>query len=129
VSDDRGPARHQLDHVSYHPPARPTSRQVLSNSCSRATSRADERGACTRIEHARLSSVCRPVAGDVSAANGRRDWLAGSTFATAAAPAAVVGLLGAAGILLFVVLLALPYELGFSVKLGATYRGHRPSRP
>lgn len=36
--------------------------------------------------------------------------------------AASVGLLGAAGVLLFVVLLLRPYELGFSVKAGATYR-------
>jgi hypothetical protein len=35
---------------------------------------------------------------------------------------AVVGLLGAAGVLVFVVLLLRPYELGFSVKAGATYR-------
>jgi hypothetical protein len=38
----------------------------------------------------------------------------------------VVGLLGCAGVLLFVVLLLLrPYELGFSVKAGATYRALR----
>jgi hypothetical protein len=34
----------------------------------------------------------------------------------------VVGLLGCAGVLLFVVLLLRPYQLGFSVKPGATYR-------
>ena len=34
----------------------------------------------------------------------------------------VVGLLGCAGVLLFVVLLLRPYSLGFSVKPGATYR-------
>ncbi|MGH2832564.1 MAG: hypothetical protein ACRDK2_07285 [Solirubrobacteraceae bacterium] len=33
-----------------------------------------------------------------------------------------VGLLGCAGVLLFVVLLLRPYELGFSVRAGATYR-------
>jgi hypothetical protein len=37
----------------------------------------------------------------------------------------VVGLLGCAGVLLFVVLLLRPYELGFSVKAGATYRALR----
>jgi hypothetical protein len=36
--------------------------------------------------------------------------------------AAVVGLAGCGGVLLFVVLLLRPYELGFSVKAGATYR-------
>jgi hypothetical protein len=36
--------------------------------------------------------------------------------------ATAVGLLGAGGVLLFVVLLLRPYELGFSVKAGATYR-------
>lgn len=36
--------------------------------------------------------------------------------------AAVVGLLGCAGLLVCVVLLLRPYELGFSVKAGATYR-------
>jgi hypothetical protein len=36
--------------------------------------------------------------------------------------AAVAGLLGCAGVLLFVVLLLRPRELGFSVKAGATYR-------
>lgn len=34
----------------------------------------------------------------------------------------VLGLLGCAGVLLFVVLLLRPYRLGFSVKAGATYR-------
>jgi hypothetical protein len=34
----------------------------------------------------------------------------------------VVGLLGCAGVLLFVVLLLRPYRLGFSVKPGVTYR-------
>jgi hypothetical protein len=33
-----------------------------------------------------------------------------------------IGLLGSAGVLVFVVLLLRPYELGFSVKPGATYR-------
>jgi hypothetical protein len=33
-----------------------------------------------------------------------------------------VGLLGSAGVLVFVVMLLRPYELGFSVKPGATYR-------
>jgi hypothetical protein len=36
--------------------------------------------------------------------------------------AAIVGLIGAAGVLLFAVLLLRPYELGFSVKAGATYQ-------
>lgn len=36
--------------------------------------------------------------------------------------AAVAGLFGTLGVLLFVVLLLRPYELGFSVKAGATYR-------
>jgi hypothetical protein len=36
--------------------------------------------------------------------------------------ATAVGLLGAGGVLVFVVLLLRPYELGFSVKAGATYR-------
>ncbi len=36
--------------------------------------------------------------------------------------AAAVGLLGGGGLLLFVILLLRPYELGFSVKPGATYR-------
>jgi hypothetical protein len=36
--------------------------------------------------------------------------------------ATVVGLLGSGGVLVFVVLLLRPYELGFSVKAGATYR-------
>lgn len=36
--------------------------------------------------------------------------------------AATVGLLGAGGVLVFAVLLLRPYELGFSVKPGATYR-------
>jgi hypothetical protein len=36
--------------------------------------------------------------------------------------AAIVGLLGCAGVLLFVVLLVRPRELGFSVKAGVTYR-------
>jgi hypothetical protein len=36
--------------------------------------------------------------------------------------AATIGLLGAGGVLLFVVLLLRPYEMGFSVKAGATYR-------
>lgn len=36
--------------------------------------------------------------------------------------ATVVGLVGAGAVLLFVVLLLRPYELGFSVKPGATYR-------
>jgi len=36
--------------------------------------------------------------------------------------ATAVGLLGTGGVLLFVVLLLRPYELGFSVKAGATYR-------
>jgi hypothetical protein len=36
--------------------------------------------------------------------------------------AAAIGLLGSAGILVFVVLLLRPYELGFSVKAGVTYR-------
>jgi hypothetical protein len=36
--------------------------------------------------------------------------------------ATVAGLLGSAGVLIFVVLLLRPYELGFSVKAGATYR-------
>ncbi len=36
--------------------------------------------------------------------------------------AATVGLLGAGGVLLFAVLLLRPYELGFSVRPGATYR-------
>jgi hypothetical protein len=36
--------------------------------------------------------------------------------------AAAVGLIGSGGVLLFVVLLLRPYELGFSVKAGATYR-------
>jgi hypothetical protein len=36
--------------------------------------------------------------------------------------ATAVGLLGAGGVLLFVVLLLRPYALGFSVKAGATYR-------
>jgi hypothetical protein len=36
--------------------------------------------------------------------------------------ATVVGLLGTGGVLMFVVLLLRPYELGFSVKAGATYR-------
>ena len=34
----------------------------------------------------------------------------------------MVGLLGCAGVLLFVVLLLRPYRLGFSVKPGVTYR-------
>ena len=37
----------------------------------------------------------------------------------------VVGLLGCAGVLLFVVLLLRPYQLGFSVKPGVTYRALR----
>jgi hypothetical protein len=41
-------------------------------------------------------------------------------FAEIAATA--IGLLGSAGILVFVVLLLRPYELGFSVKAGVTYR-------
>lgn len=36
--------------------------------------------------------------------------------------ATAIGLLGAGGVLLFVVLLLRPYALGFSVKAGATYR-------
>jgi len=36
--------------------------------------------------------------------------------------ATAVGLLGTGGVLLFVMLLLRPYELGFSVKAGATYR-------
>jgi hypothetical protein len=36
--------------------------------------------------------------------------------------ATVAGLLGAASLLVFVVLLLRPYELGFSVRAGATYR-------
>lgn len=36
--------------------------------------------------------------------------------------ATLVGLLGAAGVLVFAVLLLRPYELGFSVKAGETYR-------
>jgi len=36
--------------------------------------------------------------------------------------ATAVGLLGAGGVLLFVVLLMRPYALGFSIKAGATYR-------
>src|ERR1019366_5437507 len=36
--------------------------------------------------------------------------------------ATVVGLVGSAGVLVFVVLLLRPYELGFSVKAGETYR-------
>lgn len=36
--------------------------------------------------------------------------------------ATAIGLLGADGVLLFVVLLLRPYALGFSVKAGATYR-------
>jgi hypothetical protein len=36
--------------------------------------------------------------------------------------ATAVGLIGSAGVLVFVVLLLRPYELGFSVKAGATYR-------
>jgi hypothetical protein len=36
--------------------------------------------------------------------------------------AAAVGLIGAAGILVFVVLLLRPYEVGFSMKAGETYR-------
>lgn len=36
--------------------------------------------------------------------------------------AMAIGLLGSAGVLVFVVLLLRPYELGFSVKPGATYR-------
>jgi hypothetical protein len=36
--------------------------------------------------------------------------------------ATAIGLLGSGGILVFVVLLLRPYELGFSVKPGATYR-------
>jgi hypothetical protein len=36
--------------------------------------------------------------------------------------ATVIGLIGAADVLLFAVLLLRPYELGFSVKAGATYR-------
>jgi hypothetical protein len=36
--------------------------------------------------------------------------------------ATTVGLLGSSGVLAFVVLLLRPYELGFSVKAGATYR-------
>jgi hypothetical protein len=36
--------------------------------------------------------------------------------------AAGVGLVGAAGVLVFVVLLLRPYELGFAVRAGATYR-------
>lgn len=36
--------------------------------------------------------------------------------------ATVIGLVGAAGVLVFAVLLLRPYELGFSVKAGATYR-------
>jgi asparagine N-glycosylation enzyme membrane subunit Stt3 len=37
--------------------------------------------------------------------------------------ATVIGLVGAAALLVFVVLLLRPYELGFSVKAGETYRG------
>ena len=36
--------------------------------------------------------------------------------------ATAVGLVGSSGVLVFVVLLLRPYELGFSVKAGATYR-------
>lgn len=36
--------------------------------------------------------------------------------------ATIVGLCGAAGVLLFVVMLLRPYELGFSVRAGDTYR-------
>jgi hypothetical protein len=36
--------------------------------------------------------------------------------------ATAIGLLGSTGILVFVVLLLRPYELGFSVKAGMTYR-------
>src|SRR5918999_1239332 len=36
--------------------------------------------------------------------------------------ATAIGLLGSTGVLLFVVLLLRPYELGFSVKAGVTYR-------
>jgi hypothetical protein len=36
--------------------------------------------------------------------------------------AAVVGLIGAAGVLVFAVLLLRPYDLGFSMKAGETYR-------
>ncbi|MGH2805371.1 MAG: hypothetical protein ACRDL4_20400, partial [Thermoleophilaceae bacterium] len=36
--------------------------------------------------------------------------------------ATTIGLLGSAGVLVFVILLLRPYELGFSVKAGATYR-------
>ena len=36
--------------------------------------------------------------------------------------ATAIGLLGCAGVLVFVVLLLRPYEPGFSVKAGATYR-------
>lgn len=36
--------------------------------------------------------------------------------------AASLGLVGAAGVLVFVVLLLRPYELGFAVRAGATYR-------
>jgi hypothetical protein len=36
--------------------------------------------------------------------------------------ATTAGLIGAAGVLVFVVLLLRPYELGFSVRAGATYR-------
>ncbi|HZI91380.1 MAG TPA: hypothetical protein VFD31_07115 [Thermoleophilaceae bacterium] len=34
----------------------------------------------------------------------------------------MIGLLGSSGVLLFVVLLLRPYEFGFSVRAGATYR-------
>jgi hypothetical protein len=43
-----------------------------------------------------------------------RGWLEASVTA--------LGLVGCAGVLIFVVLLLRPYELGFSVKAGATYR-------
>ncbi len=54
--------------------------------------------------------------------------LAGSVFhaghprGAAEVTAAAAGLLGAGGLLVFVVLLLRPYELGFSVRAGATYR-------
>ena len=37
-------------------------------------------------------------------------------------PRTAIGLLGSGGVLVFVILLLRPYELGFSVKAGATYR-------
>lgn len=47
---------------------------------------------------------------------------AGHPRGLAEVAAASGGLIGAAGVLVFVVLLLRPYELGFSVKAGATYR-------